>query len=99
MSELRKSSANLSSPLHHHISLVDMIQDFEKWKESTTTSLSTRHLRHYKSFLVSDGKDNDTTHCSFNNQMLQTFNGVTIVFVVLFVIHSVVQWCGSRGGG
>ena len=24
---------------------------------------------------------------------------MTIVCVVVFVIHGVVQWCGSRGGG
>ena len=76
LSELRKSSANLSSPLHHHIFLADMTQGFKKWKESTTTSPSIRYLGHYKSFLVSDIKDNDTAHCSFNNQILQTFNTI-----------------------
>ena len=76
LSELRKSSATLSSPLHHHISLGDTTQGFKKWKESTTASPSTRHLGHYKSFLVSDGKANDTAHCSFNNQMFQTFNTI-----------------------
>ena len=76
LSGLRKSSTNLSSPLYHHISLADMTQGFKKWKESTTTSPSTRHLGHYKSFLASDGIDNNTAHCSFNNQMLQTFNTI-----------------------
>ena len=64
----------LSSPLHHHISLTDMTQGFKKWKGSTITSSSTRHLGHYKSFIVSDGKDNDINHCSFNTKILQTFN-------------------------
>ena len=58
------------------MSLADMTQGFKKWNERTTTSPSTRHLGHYKSFLVSDGKDNDSAHCSFNNQMLQTFNTI-----------------------
>ena len=76
MSELQKASATLSSPLHHRSSLADMTQGFKKWKESTNTSPSTRHLEYYKSFLVSDGKDNDTAHYSFNNQILQTLNTI-----------------------
>ena len=59
LSELRKSSSALSSPLHHHISLSDMSQGLKKWKESTSTSPSNRHLGHCKSFLVSDRKEND----------------------------------------
>ena len=51
-----------------------MTQGFKKWKGSTITSSSTRHLGHYKSFIVSDGKDNDINHCSFNTKILQTFN-------------------------
>ena len=76
LSELRKSSSALSSPLHHHISLSDMSQGFKKWRESTSTSPSNRHLGHYKSFLVSDGKENDDEHYSFNHQMLQTSNTI-----------------------
>ena len=45
-------------------------------EESTSTSPSNRHLGHYKSFLVSDGKENDDAHSSFNHQMLQTFNTI-----------------------
>ena len=53
-----------------------MSQGFKKWKESTSTSPSNRHLGHYKSFLVSDGTENDEKHSSFNHQMLQTFNTI-----------------------
>ena len=74
LSEIKKSLATLSSPLYHHISLTDMTQGFKKWKESTTISPSTRHLGRYTSFLVSDGKVNDTDYCSFKTKMLQTFN-------------------------
>ena len=77
----KKGSDTLSSPLHHHISLADMTQGFKKWKESTTTSPFTRYLGHYNYFLVSDGKDNDIDHCSFNNKMLQNFN--TIINVTI----------------
>ena len=76
LSELRKPSDVLSSPLHHHISLSDMSQGFKKWKESTSTSPSNRHLGHYKSFLVLDGKANDVAHSFFNCQMLQNFNTI-----------------------
>ena len=36
-----------------------MKQGFSKWKESTSTSPSYRHLGHYKALLVSDGRDNN----------------------------------------
>ena len=83
----------LSSPLHHHISLTDMTQGFKKWKESTTTSPSTRHLGHYKSFLVSDGKDNDTDHCSFNTRMVYAFN--TIINATIESGHPLKRWLSS----
>ena len=83
----------LSSPLHHHISLTDMTQGFKKWKESTTTSPSTRHLGHYKSFLVSDGKDNDTNHFSFNTKMVYTFN--TIINATIESGHPLNRWLSS----
>ena len=45
-------------------------------KEITSTFPSNRHLGHYISFLVSDGKENDDEHSSINHQMLQTFNTI-----------------------
>jgi len=53
-----------------------MTQGFKKWKKSTTNSTFTRHLGHYKSFLVSDGKDNDPDHWSFNHHMRQPINNI-----------------------
>lgn len=51
-----------------------MTTGFKKWKESTTTSLSTRHLGHYKLFIVSDGRDNDLDHSLSNQHILYTIN-------------------------
>jgi hypothetical protein len=39
------------TPLPHHITLSAMIQGFAKWRESTTTSPSNKHLGIYKSLI------------------------------------------------
>lgn len=74
LSQFKKSSSILSSPQPYHISLEDTTNYFERWKESTISSPSTRDLVHYKSFLVSDGRDDDLDHSSSINHMLQTIN-------------------------
>ena len=67
---LQKASGSPASPLYPHISVEDMTSGFRKWKESTTTSPSHRHLGHYKSFLVSDSNDENPEHIAFGNTIL-----------------------------
>ena len=73
---LKKASGVLESPISPHISIEDMTSGFRKWKESTTTSPSQRHLGHYKSFLVSDSNDTKTEHANFDKAVLQTINTI-----------------------
>ena len=59
MKDLRKHKGELKSKIESSISIDEMKKGFSKWKEATSTSLSHRHLGHYKALLVSDGRDND----------------------------------------
>ena len=73
---LKKASGVLESPISPHISIEDMTSGFHKWKESTTTSPSQRHLGHYKSFLVSDSNDTNIEHANFNKAILQRIDTI-----------------------
>ena len=53
--QLKKNEEILKSPTVNFISLEDYKSGFKKWKESTTTSPSGRHLGHHHSLLVPDG--------------------------------------------
>ena len=70
-----------------------MTRGFKKWKENTTTFPSTRHLGHYKSFLVYDRQDNDPDHCSFNHHILQTIN--TIINETIESENPLQHWLSS----
>ena len=54
-----------------------MISGFRKWKESTTTSPSQKHLGHHKSFLVSDSNYDNPEHTAIDKAILQTINTIT----------------------
>ena len=73
---LQKTSGTLSSSLSPHIAVENMTTNFRKRKEITTTPLSHRHLRHYKSFLVSDSNHAKPEHIAFDNAILQTINTI-----------------------
>ena len=53
-----------------------MSSGFHKWKGSTTTPPSHRHLEHYKSFLVLDSNDTKPDHITFDKVILQTINTI-----------------------
>ena len=55
-----------------------MTNEFKRWKDSTTTSPSTRHLGHYKSFIILDGNNEHPHHSFFNTYILQTINTLII---------------------
>ena len=46
LTNLKKASGIIESPISPNISIADMTSGFRKWKESTTTSPSQRHLGH-----------------------------------------------------
>ena len=70
-----------------------MTSGFHKWKESTTTPPSQRHLDHYKSFLVSDRNDNNPEHADFDKDILQTIN--TIVNATISSGMPLTRWLTS----
>ena len=70
-----------------------MTSGFRKWKESTTTPPSQRHLGHYKSFLVSDSSDNNPEHADFDKDILQTIN--TIVNATIASGMPLTRWLTS----
>ena len=71
---MQNTSGTLASPLLPQISVEDTTTCFRKWKESTITPPSHRHLGHYKSFLISDSNDEKPEHITFDNVILQTIN-------------------------
>ena len=76
LTNVKKSSGIIESPISRNISIADMTTGFRKWKESTTTSPSQRHLGNYKSFLVSDSNHNNPEHADFDKDILQTINKI-----------------------
>ena len=73
---LKKAYGVLAFPISPHIYIEDMTSGVRKWKESITTSLSQRHLGHYKYFLVSDSNDTNIEHANFDDAILQTINTI-----------------------
>ena len=51
-----------------------MKEQFQKWRERTSTSPSKIHLGHYKCILVPDNNKDDITISNFNNNMLHIHN-------------------------
>ena len=70
-----------------------MTSGFRKWKKSTTTSPSQRHLGHCKSFLVSDSNDDNPEHIAFDNAILQTIN--TIINATIASGMPLTRWLTS----
>ena len=58
----------------YNISITQMEQRFQKWREKTSTPLPKRHLGHYKCLLIQDNNTEDTTISDFNNNMLHIRN-------------------------
>ena len=56
------------------ISIFQMKQGFQKWREKTSTSPSKRHLGHYKCLLIPDNNKDDTNISDFNNNILHIHN-------------------------
>ena len=76
LTNLKKVSGIIESPISPNISIADTTSGFRKWEESTTTFPSQRHLGQYKSFLVSDSNDNNPEHADFDKDILQTINTI-----------------------
>ena len=60
-----------------------MTYAFTKWKEQTTTSLSERHLGHYKALTVYDGKDKNEELKAFSLEILSAYNVIIHAALVL----------------
>ena len=90
---LQKASSLLEFPISPHISVADMTAGFRKWKGSTTTSTSQRHLGHYKSFLGSDSNDENPEHSDFDRAILQTIN--TIINATISSGGPLTKWLTS----
>ena len=56
------------------MSISQMKQGFQKWREKTSTSPSKRHLGHYKCLLIPDNNKDDTNISDFNKNMLHIHN-------------------------
>ena len=93
LTNLKKVSGIIESPISPHISIADMTSGFRKWKESTTSSPSQRHGGDYKSFLVSDRNDKNPEHSDFDQAILQTIN--TIINATIISSVPLMRWLTS----
>ena len=75
-------------PIPPKISIIQMKQGFQKWREKTSTSPSKRHLGHYKCLLIPDTNKDDTTISDFNNNMLHIHNVMINSFLSRSAIES-----------
>ena len=59
----------MSTKTNNNIPFNEYKQGFKKWKESTTTSSSARHLGHHHSLLAPDGNQYDKEKEDFSDRM------------------------------
>ena len=71
-----------------------MSDGFKCWRESTSTSLSKRHLGHYKILLTSDGNEKNKSITHFNVSMLQLHN--TIINASISIGVPLTRWTTSE---
>ena len=71
------------------ISVDQIKQEFQQWKERTSTSPSNLHLGHYKSLLVTDGKHKDDNE-DISNTIWNII--VTLINAALLTSISLSRW-------
>ena len=71
-----------------------MSDGFKCCRESTSTSLSKRHLGHYKNLLTSDGNDKNKSITHFNASMLQLHN--TTINASISIGVPLIRWTTSE---
>lgn len=74
LKEQKKQTGILKSPLSKYITIKHISDEFNCWKESTSTSLFKRNLGHYKFLLTSDGNEHVKIIADFN---ASCFNSTT----------------------
>ena len=69
VNKLKQNKEVVSTTTNKHIPPKEFIKGFKKWKESTTTSPSGRHLGHHRSLLSSSGNKYNKDKENFSNRM------------------------------
>ena len=71
-----------------------MVKGFQRWKEKTSTSPSTRHLGHYKCLLIPENNKKGNTIELFNKTMLYIHN--IMINAALHLGYPLARWTNSE---
>ena len=79
LTNLKQNKEIISTTTNKFIPLNEYKQGFKKWKESTTTSPSGRHLGHHHSLLSPDGNQYNKNKEDFSDRMWNLHHSITSI--------------------
>ena len=79
--QMKNNEEILKTPTVNFISLEDCKSGFKKWKKSTTTSPSRRHLCHHHSVLLPERVQYNIEEQNFSTRMLSIHHKITSIAI------------------